>query len=41
MGDRFSGLLPRRTAEVERLDAALARAAGGEPIMVRPSDQRR
>jgi hypothetical protein len=41
MSDRFFGLLPRRTAGVERLDAALAHAAGGEPIMVRSSDQRR
>jgi hypothetical protein len=31
----------RRAAEVEHLDAALARAAGGQPTTVRPSDLRR
>jgi len=33
--------IPGHAAEVERLDAALARAAGGEPATVRPSDPRR
>jgi hypothetical protein len=41
MGDQSSGLLPGRAAQVERLDAALPRAAGGQPAMVRPSDLRR
>jgi hypothetical protein len=40
MGDRSSGLLPR-AAQVELLDATLPRAVGGQPIMVRPSNQQR
>ncbi len=40
MGDRFSGLLLGRAAQVERLDAALTRAAGGRPTTVRLSDLR-
>jgi len=41
MGDRFSDLFVGRAAEVEGLDAALARAAAGEPTAVRSSDPRR
>jgi hypothetical protein len=41
MGDQSSGLLPRRAAQVERLDAALPRAVGGQPIVARLSDLRR
>jgi predicted ATPase len=34
MSDRFPGPFVGRIAELERLDAALGRAAGGEPAMV-------
>jgi hypothetical protein len=41
MRDRSSHPLVRHAAEVERLDAARARAAGGQPTMARTSDLRR
>jgi hypothetical protein len=41
MSDRFSGLVPGRAAQVERVDAAPAHAAGGQPAAVRPLGRRR
>jgi hypothetical protein len=41
MGDRFSGLLLGGAVQVERDGPAMAPAADGEPIMVRPLGLRR